>query len=199
MLKKSTVIFFLFWFYGCAFAGVEFWSANNVQMPINDKVKLSIIPELRFKSDSQGLYYIQNYIGPAVTISKNIELDLFYALKYSKSNGSWSTYNLMCFDTIYKIDLISNRFRFEYDISPDTLKFRDQLQIKKMGWSAAGEAFYNFKKCLFDEGRASISYSINITRGTDLALGYLLRMQRQKANGDWTWTDVYAAGVKVSY
>ena len=87
----------------------------------------------------------------------------------------------------------------EYDVTPDTFKLRELLQAKKNGWSVGEELFYNFKKGLIDEGRSSIAYSFTLWKGTELSVGYLLRMQRQSPAADWSWTNVLTAGVKVSY
>ena len=184
-----------------SFAETEFWSVNTVQAPIRENIKLNIIPELRFRDSSGGLYYFQTYIGPAFTINKNLEIDAYYALKYGKNGNNWSTYSLWYLDGIIKGDLlsfsVSNRHRFEYDVTPDTLKLREQIQAKKNGWSAGEELFYNFKKGLLDEGRSTVAYSFGLWKGRELSVGYLLRMQRQTPAADWTWTNALTAGFKA--
>ena len=185
-----------------SFAETEFWSVNTVQVPIREKIKLNVISELRFRDSSGGLYYFQTYIGPAFTVNKNLEIDAYYALKYGKNGNGWSTYNLWYLDGILKDELfsfsMSNRNRLEYDATPDTLKLRELVQAKKNGWSVGEELFYNFKKGLLDEGRSTVAYSFGLWKGTELSVGYLLRMQRQTPAADWTWTNALTAGFKVA-
>ena len=202
MPRKIAVFIFIFLLMSAAsFAETEFWSVNTVQVPIREKIKLNVMPELRFRDSSGGLYYFQTYIGPAFTLNKNIEIDAYYALKYGKNGNGWSTYSLWYLDGILKDELfsfsISNRNRFEYDATPDTLKLRELVQAKKNGWSAGEELFYNFKKGLLDEGRSTVAYSFTPWKGIDLSAGYLLRMQKQNVAADWTWTNALTAGFKA--
>ena len=202
MSRKIVVLISLFLLMSAAsFAETEFWSANTVQVPIKEKIKLNVIPELRFRDSSGGLYYFQTYLGPAIALNKNLEIDAFYALKYGKSGSSWSTSNLWYLDCVLRDELfsflMSNRNRIEYDVTPDTLKLRELFQAKKNGWLAGEELFYNFKKGLLDEGRTSVAYSFALWKGTELSAGYLLRMQRQNPAADWTWTNVLTAGIKA--
>ncbi len=186
-----------------AFADTELWSVDTFQFPVKEKVKFNLIPELRFRGNGSELYYFQTYIGPALILSKNIEIDAYYALNYSKNGGNWSAKGLGYFDLIYRTDLpwftFSNRGRFEYDISPDVLKYRNLFGFSKDGWFAGEEFFYNFKKGFYDEGRASIAYSFKVLKSASLSLGYLLRRQRATATSDWQRTNVVTAGVKIVY
>lgn len=204
MSKKILVLIFVIWSLSAAsFAETEFWSVNTVQVSVKENVKLNIIPELRFRDSSGGMYYFQTYLGLAFAVNKNLEIDALYALKYSKSGNSWSTYNLWYLDGIIKGELFSfsmnSRSRMEYDVTPDTLKLRELIQAKKNGWSVGEELFYNFKKGLIDEGRSTIAYSFTLWKGAELSAGYLLRMQRQNPAADWSWTNIVTGGVKLSY
>lgn len=186
---------------GFACADAEFWSANTIQFPLAEKTKLNIIPELRFRNNASELYYFQTYIGPAFLLSRNFELDAYYALNFSKNGGSWSGRSLGYLDGIYKATLpwfsFANRGRFEYDIMPGILKYRNLFGFSSGGWFAGDEFFYNFNKNFIDEGRSSINYSFKVSSNTGLSLGYLLRRQKQAAGDDWTRTSVITGNIKV--
>jgi len=195
-----TLIFLSFGAFQIAFGETEFWSVNAVQFPLREKVKLNLIPELRFRSGE--LYYSQTYFGPALLLSKNFEIDIYYALNYSKGSDGWEAKSLGYLDTIYGNEIpwfyFKDRTRFEYDISSDTLKIRNFYQFKKGNWFVGDELFYNFKKGFNDEGRACAGYSFKMANNLELSISYILRRQRQKPTDDWTRTNVISAGMKVN-
>lgn len=201
--RKILILFFIMLaFSQIVFADTEFWSLTTFQFPFREKVKLNLIPELRFRNNAGELYYFQTYIGPALLISKSFEMDLYYALNYSKGTNGWNSKSLGYLDAIYRTDfpwfLFSNRGRFEYDLSLNVLKYRNLFGFSKNGWFASDELFYNFNQGFFDEGRSSIGYSTKIFGNVSLSLSYMLRRQRQSPTADWQRTNVVNLGLKVN-
>ncbi|MFA4967757.1 MAG: DUF2490 domain-containing protein [Candidatus Margulisiibacteriota bacterium] len=184
------------------FADTEFWSLTTFQLPFRENVKLNVIPELRFRNGVGEFYYFRTYFGPTLLLSKSFDLNLYYALNYAKKGADWTPSSLVCLDGIYKIDFpwfnFNNRGRFEYDISPDVLKYRNLFQFKKDAWILSDELFYNIKFGFFDEGRSLIAYTAKGPGNIDLIIGYLLRRQKQSATADWTRTNVINLGIKVN-
>jgi len=203
MLKRIflTVLFIALVFSRSGLADTEFWSVNIIQFSLREKVKLNIIPELRFRNNASELYYFRTYFGPTLLLSKNFDLSVYYALNYSKTGTNWAQSNLAYLDGTYKIDFpwfdFTNCGRFEYDISPDILKYRNLFQFKREGWILSDELFCNFKLGFFDEGRSLVAYAIKFPGKIDLLIGYLLRRQRSSTTADWTRTNVINLGLRV--
>lgn len=190
------VIILLSGYIGSALADYELWSVNALQVPIKEKLKFNVIPEARFKNSASGFYYLIAYIGPSISINKNFDMNLYFAPKYQKNGSNWSASSLGFFDLIYKNDRLSNRARFEYDVLPNVLKYRNNLQFKMDKWSIGDEEFYNFSKGYIDEGRASVGYTCKINNELEFSLGCLVR--RQRAADGWSWTGVVVnTGVKL--
>ncbi|MFA4844624.1 MAG: DUF2490 domain-containing protein [Candidatus Margulisiibacteriota bacterium] len=183
------------------FAETEFWLPAAFQLPVKEKVKFNIIPELRFRNGGE-LYYWRTYFGPTLLLSKSVDLGFYYALNYAKKGADFSPSSLACLDGNYKADLpwfsFNNRGRFEYDLSPDVLKYRNLFQFKKDAWTLSDELFYNVKLGFFDEGRSLIAYTAKGPGDIDLIIGYLLRRQKQSATADWQRTNVISLGLKVN-
>jgi hypothetical protein len=182
-----------------ALADCELWSVNTFQYPLGEKVKFNLIPELRFKNNASDLYYILNYIGPTFSLNKNFDLNLFYAPKSTKNGGGWTNSSIGYLDLAYKNENLSNRGRFEYDLNAELLKYRNQVQIKKAGWQASEEIFYNLRSGYFDETRTLAGYVFKPFGRFELAVGYLLRGQKKKPNDDWIWTNVINMGTKFLF
>jgi len=198
-----AVLFIALCFSQSILADTEFWSVNIIQSSLSEKVKLNIIPELRFRNNASELYYFQTYIGPALLLSKNFEMDIYYALNCSKNGDNWTGKSLGYLDAIYKVDSpwfsFADRGRFEYDVSPAVLKLRNLFQFKKNAWILSDELFYNVNQGYFDEGRSMVAYSTRIFGNTELLIGYLLRRQRASATADWQKTNVINLCLKVDW
>jgi len=180
-------------------ADTELWSVNTFQYSLGERVKINLIPELRLKSNVGDLYYIQNYIGPTFGLSQYFDLNLFYALKSTKNGGGWTHSSVGYLDLIYKNGSLSNRGRFEYELTADLLKYRNLFQIKKAGWQINEEIFYNLKSGYFDESRTLAGYTFKPFDRFELTMGYLLRGQRKKPADDWLWTNVINLGTKLIF
>jgi len=204
-MARRIIFIFLFISLGCfryAFGDTEFWSVNTFQYPIRERVKLNLIPELRFRDNLAELYYFQTYIGPQLSLSKTFDLNFYYAVNLSKNGSAWaSPKSLGYLDAIFKYQFpwfyFNERTRFEYDISSDTLKIRNFYQFKIGSWCAGDELFYNFKKGFNDEGRATVGYSTKIIGDLDLTLRYMLRRQKQNSTDDWSRTNVINVDIKI--
>jgi len=199
--KKILIFLILLGSSQMVFAGTEFWQQTNIKFPFRGNAKFNVIPEFRFRGRIGELYYFRTYIGPTLSLNKNFDASFYYAPNYSKTGENWTPGSLICLDGTYKNDLpwftFTNRGRFEYDISPDVLKYRNLFQFRKDAWVISDEFFYNIKRGFFDEGRSLFAYSAKINGNTDLLLGYLLRRQKASPSSDWARTNVVNLGLKI--
>jgi len=177
-------------------ADVELWSTDTLQL---SGLGISVIPEFRVKDNLTDFYYLQTYIGPSWDLSKNIKINVYYGLKYQKSNNDWKQSNLGYLDLIYSFKPFSNRARLEGDLTNAVVKYRNQLQVKVNGYYLADEFFYNLTGTFMDENRLSAGYTFKAPGQTEINLGYLLRAQRKTATQDWSnsATVTMNAGLKI--
>lgn len=203
MVKKLCLLVFglVFLCVGVSFADSELWSSNAFQHAFSKELKLNVIPEVRIKSDLSDLYYFQVYVGPAVTLSKNLELSAYIAPNFSKTGNTWNTSYYSYIDATYKCEfpwfVFSNRSRFEDNMTANVFKYRDQFLFTKFGVSMGDEFFFNFSKGFYDEGRSTASYIYKLNNDLSLSLGYLLRRQKTISTSEWKRTSVLTAGVKL--
>ena len=201
MIKRFFLVVIMLAMTVCrvSFADAEFWATGTFQFPIKENLKMNVIPEIRVRNNLGELYYWQTYVGPVLILNKNYEAAAYYALKYSKSGGNWTSGNLGYLDLVYKNDYFSNRGRIEYDNLLDTFKLRDSFQLKKNGWFIGDELFFNFKKGFLDEERIAVGYSSKMNGKTELSLGYLLRRTKSIAGGDWMQSGGINSGLKIVF
>lgn len=78
MIKRIflALLFIALGFSQSVFADTEFWSLTTFQLSFKEKVKLNIIPELRFRNGASELYYFRTYFGPTLLLSKNFDYGL---------------------------------------------------------------------------------------------------------------------------
>ncbi|MFA4905095.1 MAG: DUF2490 domain-containing protein [Candidatus Margulisiibacteriota bacterium] len=193
------LVFGLVW--GRASADSEFWLAPTLQKPIKEGLAINLIPEIRVRNNLSDLYYLRLYLGPAFQLNKNWGLNVYYAPNYVKSGSYWTS--LYYLDAVYNLPLpwlvFNNRARFEYDATPQVLKYRDQFLFSRNGWFAADELFYNLNRGYFDEGRSFIGYTFKVRDKIDLSLGYLWRRQKASPAADWVRTGAFNVGAKIVY
>lgn len=184
-------------------ADTEFWPVFNFQIPLQNKVKLSVMPEFRLKENGTDWYYLRTYIGPTVSLSKMLDFAVYLAPSISKSGQNWNYSTLGYADLILKNQLpwfvFVNRARFEENFTSNVLIYRHLFQFNFDNWSAGDEFFYNTGKGYYDEGRSSIFYSFKINKELSLSLGYLLRRQKPKSTDDWQRTTAITTGLKIDY
>lgn len=184
MVKRLTVMLLMFGLLvSTALADVEFWSTETFQLA---KYGVNIIPEFRIRNNLSDFYYLQTYVGPTWALSKIWQMNVYYGLKYQKSGTNWSQSNLGYLDLIYSFQPVSNRFRFEGDVTNSIAKFRNQLQFKINGYYLADEFFYNLTKFYVDENRLSAGYTFKALGQTDFNFGYLLWAQRSNVAQRWS-------------
>lgn len=177
MFKKVVFALFLSIFlFGPVFANEEFWNTDTVQFTVKENIRFNVIPELRFNNN--GLYYFLTYIGPTFSLSKNLDVNIYYAPKNSKNSTGWQASNNGFLDLIYKNGGLNNRSRFELDFTNYIYKFREQFCLQANGWFVQDEVFYNFTRGMFDENRAAAGYNLKMTKSANLTFGYMLRSQK---------------------
>jgi hypothetical protein len=180
---------FLLVSYRISYGDTEFWSADTFQFPLKEGVSFNVIPELRYRNNLNELYFIQAYLGPSFSSSKDLIFNFYYAPKTAKSANDWSSTNLLYCDAVWTGENFSDRSRFEYDLGSSILKYRNNLQFKSNSWSLGDEVFYNFKQGNIDENRLSLAYTFKSTVSISTALGGLLRSQKP-AGKDWSNSNV---------
>jgi len=178
-----------------SWAGSEIWLVPDLKGALRGNTKWEYIPEMRLKDGS--LYYLQNYMGINQQFDKSWEGNIYYALKFQQSGGSWPSSHLGIADLIYKNSWLKNRLRLEQDMTKGLLKYREALQFKYANWSIGDEIFFNTKYGYLDEGRSIMNYSLKLSKNAETTIGYLLRRQKATVSSDWTWTGVLNLGVKI--
>jgi hypothetical protein len=183
MVKKLMLLLSLMFFLvPVVLADVEFWSTDTFHF---SALGMNVIPEFRIKNNLSDFYYLQTYIGPTWELNKNLKMNVYYGLKYQKSNNDWKQSNLGYLDFIYSFKPFSNRARLEGDLTDSVAKLRNQLQIKIHGFYLSDEIFYNLTGLFVDENRLSAGYSFKAFGQTELNLGYLIRAQRKTIDQAW--------------
>lgn len=184
MLKNVLLLFLLFSLLASvSLADVELWSTDTFQL---SGLGVNVIPEFRIRKDLSEFYYLQTYIGPSWDLNKNLKMNVYYGLKYQKSNSDWKQSNLGYLDLFYSFRPFSNRARMECDLTSAVIKYRNQLQIKINGCYLADEFFYNLTGSFVDENRLSAGYTFKALGQTEFNFGYLLRAQRKTATQAWS-------------
>ncbi|MBI5399660.1 hypothetical protein HZB07_03490 [Candidatus Saganbacteria bacterium] len=196
MFKQAIFIILLFSYFlnQCALADSELWSVSTFLHPINERLKLAVIPDLRFRNNASEWYFFRAFIGAQTALDKSWEGGAYVAPLVVKNGGNWTTSYLYYTDLTYKNGSLSNRARLEENSLSGVLKYWNSLQFKTADWTLGDDLFYNFAKGLFDEHRVGVSYGFGA-----FSLGYLLRMQKATAAADWIYTNVGAFGLKIVY
>ncbi|MFH0887150.1 MAG: DUF2490 domain-containing protein [bacterium] len=187
---------------GIVSADDEFWFINGYKFPTIGGVKGNAILELRYKGTINDIYYEQLYLGPTFDINSNYLINLFYAAKNSRSNGTWQSSSLGYFDLNYKYPVnsltLGGRSRMEYDMNSTVLKYRQLLKVQSGGLSLGTELFYAPVKNIWDEGRYTLAYSIKYMN-MDFNAGYMLRLQKANAASAWVQQNAVTTGVNIDF
>lgn len=205
-----SVLFFCCVLTGQASDGSEYWSTVTVSAKLNERVKLNLVEQLRFKSDMGNMYTFVQYFGPSYKVSDYLDLGLWHKLVSAKSSGSWSESNRFDFDATLKFELagfkLSNRSRFERNVDSPSWLYRDRVKISKkinllnrdFTPFVSNEFFVNLEPTDgYGENRATVGISTAFLCGSKLTLSYMSRTK--KANGNWSNSNVLGTSIGFSF
>jgi len=190
--------------------GSEYWSTATVSAKLNERVKLNLIEQFRFKSDMGNFYTYVQYFGPSCKVNDYFDLALWYKLVSAKNNGRWTETHRFDIDGTLKLELagfkFSNRSRFERNTDKPSWLYRDRVKITKkiklfnrnFTPFVSNEFFFDLEPIDgYHENRASVGISTDFIWGSKFTISYMSRTK--KANGNWSNANVLGTTVGLSF
>jgi hypothetical protein len=180
----------------------QYWNEFKLKHNINEKIDVHLKLEQRIV-DHVGDFALHNYSpGIVYGINKYFDFELNYKYEREKVNEEWRDEHRLEMIPIIKWEWsgykfnVRNRFEYRTIEGDDKWRWREKLKIKRnvmMGDFVftpfvSEEIFYDFKEDEFNQNRAAIGFTKEITKSLEIGLYYLRKSN--KRNGSWTGVNV---------
>lgn len=189
----------------------ESWNTLKFKKAINKKVDLNISLEARFQDDMDEFYFGGIQIGPEFKINKYLNISPSYFWVNSKAKGHFQDEHRYILDGINKLKIsvfkLENRLRLEYRDLRSLERFRYRYRFKiglptkffnrSVTPYISEEIFYEERINEFNQNRFSTGVSLNIIKGVDFDIYYLLRSDR--TGRDWSERNVLGTSLSFSF
>ena len=187
---------------------LEYWTSLGFTESVNDKVTLTVAPELRYKGGMSNHYYTHFDIGFDWKVNNWLVIGPYYRHVEEKKNSDWKVEYQPNMNATVKFNLFgidfSDRNRIEYRIKEDddfyryrnklTAKFKKMTQFDIQPYIAE-EPFYDFDADEFNKNRLYSGFSCTIFEKLKTDVYYILESRRSNNH----WTEVNVFGINFRY
>ena len=212
--KKFKVLVAILFFFivlgrtSTAETDTEYWSKYSLSIPVSDRVRLFVKPELRFDHNMGTFYYWKIYLGLQIHVRTFFDLAVYYAPKEKKSGNEWKFSNLGYIDGTLNFRCLNlklrDRNRLEYSFDEEDLKYRNRITVAKpillgnkpVALFIADEVFYHVNSSTLNENRGSVGVSIRAVSFFDAELSLMHRSTKKE---EWQEAFVVVSDLKFNW